>query len=201
MQQHDWGAPFTLEDERACLLPMTLAHESALVAANSDNHLSTLWFTSVPSEEEMPDYLEKALAQQAQYSSVPFVVFDKALNQVVGSTRFCNMDASNKRVEIGYTWYAKKAQRTGLNTHVKLLMLQHAFLQWRCIAVEFRTHWHNLPSRRAIARLGARQDGVLRNHQVSADGVLRDTVVFSITREEWPACRTQLNFFLQQSAV
>lgn len=129
---------------------------------------------------------------------VPFAVRDRPTGRVVGSTTFMAVDVANRRVEIGSTFLAKSAQRSGINTESKLLMLSHAFDTWQCIAVEFRTHWHNVQSRTAIAGLGAKQDGVLRNHQIGRDGTLRDTVVFSITASEWPTVRLSLAERLRQ---
>jgi RimJ/RimL family protein N-acetyltransferase len=128
---------------------------------------------------------------------MPFVVRD-AGGTVVGCTRFFNVDAANRRVEIGHTWYARRVQRTPLNTECKLMLLSHAFDKLDCIAVEFRTHWFNHASREAIARLGAKQDGILRNHQVDRDGVKRDTVVFSILDSEWPAVKRHLGYQLER---
>ena len=130
--------------------------------------------------------------------AMPFVVTDKASGKIVGCTRYFNVDATNRRLEIGHTWYAKRAQRTAINTECKLLLLTHAFETLRCIGVEFRTHWFNHASRTAIARLGAKQDGVLRNHQLMPDGSRRDTVVFSIVDAEWPAVRAHLAFLLDR---
>jgi len=130
--------------------------------------------------------------------AMPFTVRDNATGDIVGCTRFFNVDAKNRRLEIGHTWYARRAQRTPLNTECKLLLLTHAFEALACIAVEFRTHWFNHASRTAIARLGAKQDGVLRNHQLMADGTKRDTVVFSIIDNEWPAVRQHLRFQLEK---
>ncbi len=130
--------------------------------------------------------------------AMPFVVRDNAGGDVVGCTRFFNVDRVNRRVEIGHTWYSRRVQRTAVNTECKLLLLTHAFAALRCIAVEFRTHWFNHASRAAIARLGARQDGVLRNHQLTPDGAKRDTVVFSIIDSEWPAVRAHLRFQLDR---
>jgi RimJ/RimL family protein N-acetyltransferase len=129
---------------------------------------------------------------------MPFVVRQNATGDIVGCTRYFNVDAANRRLEIGHTWYAKRVQRTPLNTECKLLLLQHAFEKLGCIAVEFRTHWFNHASRAAIARLGAKQDGVLRNHAVMPDGTKRDTVVFSIIDSEWPAVRQHLRFQLEK---
>jgi RimJ/RimL family protein N-acetyltransferase len=129
---------------------------------------------------------------------MPFIVRDKESNKIVGCTRYFNVDEVNHRLEIGYTWYAESVQRTSVNTECKYLLLSHAFEKLDAIAVEFRTHWHNHKSRAAIARLGAKQDGVLRNHQRSADGIYRDTVVFSIINLEWPAVKKSLEFKLNE---
>ena len=129
---------------------------------------------------------------------MPFVVREKATNKIIGSTRYCNTDEVHQRVEIGYTWYSQSYQRTAMNTECKYLLLSHAFEKLDAIAVEFRTHWHNHKSRAAIARLGAKQDGVLRNHQKSPDGIYRDTVVFSIINLEWPAVKRSLLFKLSK---
>ena len=139
-----------------------------------------------------------ALDMRERLGAMPFVVRDHATGDIVGSTRYFNVDADNRRLEIGHTWYAKRVQRTGVNTECKLLLLAHAFEMLRCIAVEFRTHWFNQASRAAIARLGAKQDGVLRNHQLLADGSYRDTVVFSIIESEWPAVKRHLRFQLER---
>jgi RimJ/RimL family protein N-acetyltransferase len=130
--------------------------------------------------------------------AMPFAVRDNSTGEVVGCTRYFNVDPTNRRLEIGHTWYAKRAQRTAINTECKLLLLTHAFDALGCIAVEFRTHWFNLASRAAIERLGAKQDGVLRNHQLQPDGSKRDTVVFSIIDGEWPAVRRHLRFQLER---
>jgi len=146
----------------------------------------------------MQDYVKAALAMRDEQGAMPFVARLAAGGDIVGTTRFFNVDAKNRRLEIGHTWYAKRVQRTGFNTECKLLLLTHAFEALSCIAVEFRTHWFNFASRAAIARLGAKQDGVLRNHQVLADGSKRDTVVFSIIDNEWPAVKRHLRFQLDK---
>ena len=130
---------------------------------------------------------------------MPFVVRANETGEIVGCTRYFHVDAPNRRLEIGYTWYAKRAQRTAINTECKILLLAHAFETLECVAVEFRTHWFNHASREAIARLGAKQDGVLRNHQISPDGSYRDTVVFSIIESEWPAVKRHLAFRLDRA--
>jgi RimJ/RimL family protein N-acetyltransferase len=145
----------------------------------------------------MGEYVATALDMRERFDAMPFAVRD-ATGDVVGCTRFFNVDVANRRLEIGHTWYAKRVQRTPLNTECKLLLLTHAFEKLGCIAVEFRTHWFNQASRAAIARLGAKQDGVLRNHQLGSDGARRDTVVFSIIDGEWPAVRKHLGFQLER---
>jgi len=189
-------SPITLEGQFVKLVPLTLEHRDALVNAASDGKLWELWFTSVPNEERVDDYLNMAFEQQSVGRAIPFAVIDKHTDGVIGSTRFCNIDSKNRRLEIGYTWYAKRFQRTGVNTECKKLLLSYAFETLNVIAVEFRTHWHNQASRNAIARLGAKQDGLLRNHQIMADGCVRDTVVFSIIDGEWPMVKRSLEFKL-----
>lgn len=185
MESDMWLKDVELEFENITLTPLTLAHADALVNAAMDGELWKLWFTSVPNAETISDYIATALEQRDKGLSLPFVVIDKASGEVIGSTRFCNADPINQRLEIGYTWYSKTYQKTSCNTECKLLMLNHAFETLDAIAVEFRTSWHNQASRTAIARLGAKQDGVLRNHQKMPNGGYRDTVVFSIINSEW----------------
>lgn len=191
-----WFEDIELESENIKLTPLTMEHAGALVNAANDGELWKLWFTSVPSAEIIDDYITTALEQKAKGLSLPFVVIDKASGEVIGSTRFCNADLLNQRVEIGYTWYSKSYQKTSCNTECKLLLLTHAFESLGAIAVEFRTNWHNQASRNAIARLGAKQDGVLRNHQKMPNGGYRDTVVFSIINTEWLAVKENLTFKL-----
>jgi RimJ/RimL family protein N-acetyltransferase len=152
----------------------------------------------VPAPDKTGKWLDAALDMRERLGAMPFAVRDNASGTIVGSTRYFNVDADNRRLEIGHTWYAKRAQRTAINTECKLLMLTHAFETLHCIAVEFRTHWFNHASREAIARLGAKQDGVLRNHQLGPDGSRRDTVVFSILDSEWPAVRRHLRYLLER---
>lgn len=187
----NWLHDKQLKGEIIDLIPLKKEHRNGLVKAASDGALWNLWFTSVPSEETIDAYIEFALSEQKQGRSLPFSVVDKKTNEIIGTTRFCNAINKN-RVEIGYTWYGKSYQKTGVNTACKILLLTYAFEQLDCIAVEFRTHWHNHVSRNAILRLGAKQDGILRNHLISEDGVLRDTVVFSIVRDEWKAVKQSL---------
>ena len=172
--------------------PLTRKHKKALIEAASDGKLWDLWYTYVPSEANIQHYLETAMSQKKQGTAFPFVVVDNATNQVIGSTRFLNADPVNRRVEIGSTWYGKSYQRTGVNRECKYLLLKHAFEVLNCIAVEFRTDWFNLASRTAISKLGAKQDGILRNHRINEDGSFRDTVVFSITQSEWAGVKKSL---------
>ena len=189
--------PVTLQSARARLEPLAQGHAGDLIEAVKDGELWRLWYTSVAPPEKMGDYVSAALDMRERQGAMPFIVRD-ASGSVVGCTRYFNVDAANRRLEVGHTWYAKRAQRTAINTECKLLLLTHAFEKLGCIAVEFRTHWFNHASREAIARLGAKQDGVLRNHQASADGIHRDTVVFSIIESEWPAVKRHLQYLLDR---
>ena len=189
--------PVTLVGRHATLEPLDASHVASPAEAASDGELWRLWYTGVASPERMAGYVAAALDMRERYDAMPFVVRD-ATGAVVGSTRYFNVDVANRRLEIGHTWYARRAQRTPVNTECKLLLLTHAFEKLGCIAVEFRTHWFNQASRAAIARLGAKQDGVLRNHQMGADGAKRDTVVFSIIDGEWPAVKKHLAFQLER---
>jgi RimJ/RimL family protein N-acetyltransferase len=192
-----WETPPSLRGEHVSLEALTLAHADGLRDAASDGELWTLWYTSVPAPDQVESYIQTALSMQAQGRALPFVVRD-ARGDIVGSTRFGNVERTHRRVEIGWTWYAKRVQRTALNTEAKCLLLGYAFETLECIAVEFRTHWHNLASRAAIARLGAKQDGVLRNHMLMPDGGVRDSVVFSIIASEWPAVKQGLEYRLRR---
>jgi len=192
-----WLEDIKLEGSIVRLIPLTHKHKDDLVKAAADGELWNLWYTSVPSVETVDDYIGFALSENQDGLAHAFAVIDKGSNKIIGSTRYCNA-INNNRVEIGYTWYAKSTQRTGINTECKYLLLTYAFEMLNCIAVECRTNWHNHPSRNAILRLGAKHDGVLRNHLVDADGCYRDTVVFSITREEWPTVRKSLAYKMQK---
>jgi RimJ/RimL family protein N-acetyltransferase len=184
----------TLEGEQVRLEPLATAHAQGLSEAIQDGELHRLWYTIVPSPEQVPAWIEASLQAQQTGKAVPFAVRRRRDGRIVGSTRYMNIEPTQRRLEIGTTFYAASVQRSGLNTECKRLLLSHAFEALRCIAVEFRTHWFNHRSREAIARLGAKQDGVLRKHQQLADGSFRDTVVFSITDDEWPAVRNHLTF-------
>ncbi len=190
--------PVTLKGRHATLEPLAREHESDLRRVAADGELWRLWYTSVPAPDKTATYIDTALGMREQEGAMPFVVRANATGEIVGCTRYFHVDVPNHRLEIGYTWYAARAQRTAINTECKILLLAHAFEKLKCIAVEFRTHWFNHASREAIARLGAKQDGVLRNHQISPDGSYRDTVVFSIIESEWPAVKRHLMFLLEE---
>ncbi len=185
-------SPITLSGSLVTLEPLTHDHQDGLAAAAADGELWNLWYTSVPGPGAMSAEIDRRLSLQAAGTMLPFTVRRTASGTVIGMTTFMNADAPNRHVEIGSTWNARSAHRTGTNTESKLLLLTHAFDTLDCIAVEFRTHWLNHQSRTAIARLGAKQDGVLRSHQLTKDGSVRDTVVFSIIAAEWPAVRNEL---------
>jgi RimJ/RimL family protein N-acetyltransferase len=182
----------TLAGDRVTLEPLSADHVEDLKVAVAEGELWRTWYTGIPSPEEMPGEVRRRLALFASGQMLPWAIRDTARGAVVGMTTFMNITPQHRRLEIGSTWLAQSAQRTGANTEAKLLLLTHAFETLGCIAVEFRTHWHNRQSRAAIAALGARQDGVLRNHQLGRDGTLRDTVVFSIIDGEWPTVRLGL---------
>jgi RimJ/RimL family protein N-acetyltransferase len=193
-----WPEPVTLRGDTAALVPLSSAHHDELVAATRDGELWKLWYTFVPSPETMKDDIARRVALREKGSMLPFAVIENATGKVVGMTTYMNIDAANRRVEIGSTWYAKRVQRTRLNTECKQLLLTHAFETLKCIAVEFRTSFFNHQSRRAIERLGAKLDGILRNHLIMPEGARRDTCVYSIIESEWPAVRTHLRFQLKR---
>lgn len=190
--------PTTLTGTHVQLVPLSMDHHDALVSAVRDGDLWKLWYTSAPSPEQMAAEIDRRLALQQSGSMLPFTAVDPHTAQPVGMTTYMNIDSTNRRVEIGATWYARRVQRTALNTEAKLLLFAHAFDTVRCIAVEFRTHFMNHQSRRAIERLGAKLDGILRNHSVASNGTLRDTCVYSVIVSEWPTVRTHLEWQLNK---
>jgi len=192
-----WIQPIALLGKHVTLEPMAERHIAGLQAATRDGQLWKLWYTAVPSPEQVASYVADALQRREQNAEMPFVIHEHKTNKVIGSTRFMNVDEANQRLEIGHSWYAESYQRSAMNSETKLLLLTHAFEQLSAIAVEFKTHWFNHRSRRAIERLGAKQDGVLRNHSRMADGSLRDTVVYSIIQSEWPTVKRHLQFILR----
>ena len=187
--------PIVLQGQHVRLEPLRPDHATALAQAAVPGRLWELWYTAIPAPERMAAEIERRLGLLAAGSMLPWAVID-ASGAPVGMTTYMNIDNAHQRVEIGSTWYAQSVQRTPLNTEAKRLLLAHAFDTLQCIAVEFRTHRFNTQSRRAIERLGAQFDGILRNHQRAGNGTLRDTVVYSITADEWPTVRTHLDFQL-----
>jgi N-acetyltransferase len=192
-----WLEPVTLSGPHARLEPLSRAHIEGLAEAVKDGELWKLWYTSIPRPEDMAKEIDRRLGLQAAGSMLPFTVFD-AGGRIAGMTTYMNADAANRRVEIGSTWYARRVQRSALNTQCKLLLLSQAFDKLDCIAVEFRTHFFNHQSRRGIERLGAKLDGILRSHQIAANGTLRDTAVYSIIASEWPTVRAHLTYQLNE---
>ena len=199
-----WITPTHLTGQHVALVPLSADHEGDLVEAVRDGELWQLWYTAIPTPESMAAEIQRRLDLQIKGSMLPFAVIDTASGKAVGMTTYMNIDATNRRLEIGSTWYRLSAQRSPLNTEAKRLLLTHAFEQLNCIAVELRTHYFNQQSRRAIERLGAKLDGVLRSHQINphplAAGSLRDTCVYSIVAGEWPSVRSHLDFQLRRAA-
>ena len=188
--------PLTLENAWVRLEPLDAGHAPEL--AEAAQGLEHAWYTSVPTPEGVPDEIDRRLAWQAEGHMNAWAIRRLDTGRLAGMTTFCNIDQPNRHVEIGHTWISPTAQRTAVNSAAKLLLLTHAFETCDAIAVELRTHWHNRQSRAAIARLGAKQDGVLRNHRLGPDGTIRDTVVFSILPGEWPAAKLGLQERLAQ---
>lgn len=193
-----WPEPFSAQGEHVCVVPLVAEHERDLAEAAADGEIYRLWYTGVPTPQEMAAEITRRLGLQQSGTMLPFAIIDTASGKAVGMTTYMNIDAVNKRVEIGSTWYRKSAQRTPLNTECKLLLLRHAFENLDCIAVEFRTHFMNHQSRRAIERIGAKLDGVLRSHTKMRNGTLRDTAVYSIIASEWPAVEANLIWQLEK---
>ena len=191
----------TLRGQHVCLMPLSAAHHDDLLEAVKDGELWRHWYTAIPTPDKMAAEIERRLSLQKQGSMLPFTV--QVNGKAVGMTTYMNIDAANQRVEIGSTWYRASVQRSPVNTECKRLLLAYAFEQLQCNAVEFRTHFFNQQSRRAIERLGAKLDGVLRNHQINhhpdAAGALRDTCVYSILNTEWPTVKAHLDYQLSRS--
>jgi RimJ/RimL family protein N-acetyltransferase len=188
-----FAEPLTLKGTHASLEPLAAAHAADAADAARDGELWKLWYTTVPAPDAMAAEIERRLGLQKAGSMLPFVVRDTS-GRLVGMTTYMNIDAVNKRLEIGSTWIARSAQGGPLNTECKLMLLTHAFEALGCIAVEFRTHFMNQQSRRAIERLGAKLDGILRNHVRTPNGMLRDTCVYSIIASEWPTVKAHLQW-------
>lgn len=181
-----------LVGEHIVLEPLTLEHQAALSIAVADGNLWELWYTKVPHPDDMKAYIMTAMEAEARGEALAFAVRCRHSGAVIGSTRICRWEQQHRRLEVGYTWYAKSAQRTAVNTEAKLLILSYAFETLDVMAVEFRTHIQNQASRQAICRIGATQDGILRNHQILNNGTIRDTVIYSIIDSEWPEVKQVL---------
>ena len=198
---HSFTRQLELQGQHVTLVPLSMTHQDQLAEAVKDGELWRHWYTLIPSPEKMGEEITRRLKLQEQGSMLPFTVM--AQGQAVGMTTYMNIDAPNQRLEIGSTWYRANVQRTGLNTECKRLLLAHAFEQLKCIAVEFRTHFFNQQSRSAIERLGAKLDGILRNHAINnhpdAAGALRDTSVYSILNTEWPSVKAHLDYQLSRA--
>jgi RimJ/RimL family protein N-acetyltransferase len=193
-----WPPPVTLRASRATLEPLAHKHRDDLVEAVKDGELWDLWYTTIPTPERMGAEIDRRLALQETGSMLPFAVIDNTVGKAVGMTTYMNIDARQRRLEIGSTWYRRSVQRSEINTQCKLMLLAHAFEALDCIAVEFRTHFFNQQSRRGIERLGAKLDGVLRNHMVMPNGTMRDTCVYSIIASEWPTVKAHLTYQLSR---
>lgn len=199
MMEHNYPPdPVTLTGTHVQLVPMGIKYLKGLQEAVADGELWRLWYTFIPTVEKMENWICKALEEQASGVSCPFVVIRKEDNRVIGSTRYMNIERDIRRLEIGTTWYSKSVQRSPVNTECKLLLLEYAFENLKCLAVEFRTHRLNVQSRRAIERLGAQLDGILRNHKISSNGTIRDTVVYSVIVNEWENVKSNLQFMLHE---
>ncbi len=192
-----WPPPVTLTGTHVSVTPLSQTHADDLAKAAADGELHRLWYTTIPTPQGVPTEIDRRLALQAEGSMLPFAILDPS-GRAVGMTTYMNIDAVHRRVEIGSTWYARSVQRGPMNTECKRLLLAHAFDDLDCIAVEFRTHFLNHQSRRAIERLGARLDGVLRSHMIMDNGTLRDTAVYSILAHEWPAVRANLTWQMEK---
>ena len=190
--------PVTLERDGIRLEPLSPEHHDGLVTAATDGELWKLWFTSVPEPGAVITYIGEAVRGQSDGHMLPWAVRDLATNTIVGSTRYHDIVAAIDRVEIGYTWYASRCQRTNVNTTCKLLLLEHAFDKLGCAVVGLRTDNFNFRSQKAIEALGARKDGVLRHHQARRDGTVRDSVMYSILKGEWPDVRRHLQLRLDR---
>ncbi|MHA7773057.1 GNAT family N-acetyltransferase [Roseibium sp. M-1] len=192
-----WPLPITLTGKFATLAQLDHSHTADLTEAAAEGDLWKLWYTAIPKPDAVSSEIDRRLGLQKSGSMLPFAVLTPD-GKAVGMTTYMNIDAANRRVEIGSTWYRKAVQRSRVNTDCKRMLLAHAFEDLDCIAVEFRTHFMNRQSRAAIERLGAKLDGVLRSHQRSPNGTLRDTAVYSILPHEWPAVKAGLEFKLEE---
>lgn len=195
---NNWPEPFSAEGKFVVVEPLSMNRLEELKDASADGNLHRLWYTLIPKPADMAAEIERRLGLQKSGTMLPFSIIEKKSSKAVGMTTYMNIDSGNRRLEIGSTWYRKSVQRTSLNTECKFLLLRHAFEELDCVAVEFRTHFINAQSRRAIERLGAKLDGILRNHMVMPNGSLRDTAVYSILAHEWPMARANLEWLLER---
>ena len=193
-----WPEDITLLGDYVRIDPLSVNHLNDLQDVVRDGELNLLWYTFIPNADDMLEEINKRLRLREMGSMQPFAIIDIATGLAIGMTTFMNIDATNRRVEIGSTWLSKSTQRTFINTESKLLLMAHAFEKLNCIAVEFRTHFINTQSRKAIERLGAKFDGILRNHSIMPNGTLRDTAVYSSIKSEWPTVKSHLNFQLSK---
>ena len=194
----NWPEPFSVEGTHVSVVPMTADHRADLEEAAADGALHRLWYTTVPKPEDVGAEIARRLKLQEQGSMLPFAVIDRRDGKAVGMTTYMNIEAAHRRLEIGSTWYGKSVQRTPINTECKLLLLRHAFEELACIAVEFRTHFINRPSRLAIERLGAKFDGIIRSHMIMPNGTVRDSAMYSIIASEWPTVKANLEWLLEK---
>lgn len=193
-----WPPSFSAASDLIEIVPLRAEHGPDLGRAIAAGNLDALWYTTIPKPSAIGDEIERRLRLREAGSMQPFCVIERSSGKAVGMTTYMNIDAATPRLEIGSTWYCKSVQRTGVNTKCKLLLLGHAFETLGCLAVEFRTHVLNLPSRTAIERLGAKFDGILRAHAIMANGTIRDTAVYSIIAPEWPAVKANLDWQLNK---
>ena len=196
-----WPEDITLLGDYVRIDPLSVNHLNDLQDVVRDGELNLLWYTFIPNADDMLEEINKRFRLREMGSMQPFAIIDIATGLAIGMTTFMNIDATNRRVEIGSTWLSKSTQRTFINTESKLLLMAHAFEKLNCIAVEFRTHFINTQSRKAIERLGAKFDGILRNHSIMPNGTLRDTAVYSIIKSEWPTVKSHLNFQLSKNEI
>ena len=193
--------PIVLDGRSVRLEPLALSHVPGLCIVGLDDELWKITMTLIRNEEEMKNYVETALRLQKEGSAIPFATIDKKSGEVAGSTRFGNIDRNNRRVEIGWTWLGKEFQRTHVNTEAKCLMLKHAFEVWGCFRVEFKTDVINEKSRNALKRIGATEEGILRRHQITATGRVRDSIYYSILDSEWPTVKARLEAMMAEHVV
>lgn len=193
-----WPPSVTLDGAHARLELSSQAHAADLAQAAADGELHKLWYTTVPTPDGLPAEIDRRLGLREKGSMLPFTVIEQASGKAVGMTTYMNIDAANRRVEIGSTWYRKSVQRSPINSECKLMLLTHAFETLDCLAVELRTHVLNMQSRRAIERLGARLDGILRAHMRMPNGTIRDTAIYSIPYFDWPSVKAGLEWQMEK---